>query len=90
MTRRSLVDEAGGRCSLCGYDRCVGALVFHHLDPAAKAFGLSARGLTRPLAELRREARKCVLLSANCHAEVESGLTALPCVAVEPIDDAVA
>ncbi len=49
-----------------------------------------ARGLTRPLAELRREARKCVLLCANCHAEVESGLTALPCVAVEPIDDAVA
>lgn len=31
-----LVEEAGGRCRLCGYDRCVAALEFHHLDPATK------------------------------------------------------
>jgi hypothetical protein len=28
-----LVEEAGGRCLLCGYDRFTGALQFHHLDP---------------------------------------------------------
>jgi hypothetical protein len=27
---------------------------------------------------MRAEARKCVLLCANCHAEVESGLIDLP------------
>ena len=31
-----LVAEAGGRCALCGYDRCVGALHFHHVDPSSK------------------------------------------------------
>src|SRR3954464_1564633 len=51
-----LVAEAGGRCGLCGYDRCVGALAFHHLDPAAKAFGLAEGGLARSLAQARAEA----------------------------------
>ena len=43
-TKRRLVAEAGGRCKLCGYDRCLAALHFHHLDPAAKEFALSRRG----------------------------------------------
>lgn len=68
-----LVEEAGGRCRLCGYDRYVGALQFHHADPDAKAFSLSARGCTRSFAELRAEAAKCILLCGNCHAEVEHG-----------------
>ena len=29
--------------------------------------------MTRSLERLREEAGKCVLLCANCHAEVESG-----------------
>ncbi len=68
-----LVEEAGGRCALCGYDRCLAALHFHHTDPARKSFGLSRRGVTRSFAEARTEAAKCVLLCANCHAEVEAG-----------------
>jgi DNA-directed RNA polymerase subunit RPC12/RpoP len=73
-----LAAEAGGRCGMCGYDRCAGALAFHHLDPATKTFGLAEGGLARSLAQARAEAAKCVLLCANCHAEVEAGLTALP------------
>jgi transposase-like protein len=69
-----LVDEAGGCCALCGYDRYVGALQFHHLDPATKAFSLGVRGIARSLERCREEARKCVLLCANCHAEVEAGI----------------
>jgi 5-methylcytosine-specific restriction endonuclease McrA len=73
-----LVEEAGGRCALCGYDRYVGALQFHHLDPREKDFALAAEGLTRALDLARAEASKCVLLCANCHAEVQAGLGALP------------
>jgi hypothetical protein len=73
-----LVTEAGGRCVLCGYDRHVAALHFHHRDPAAKRFGLGAGGLTRSLASARAEAAKCDLLCSNCHAEVEVGFAALP------------
>ncbi len=71
--KRILVEEAGGRCALCGYDRSPAALQFHHVDPATKAFELSHNGVTRSIARARAEAKKCVLLCANCHAEVESG-----------------
>jgi transposase len=76
--KTELVDEAGGRCIVCGYDRCMGALEFHHLDPAAKRMNISANGLSLGLAVLRQEASKCVLLCSNCHAEVESGVLRLP------------
>jgi hypothetical protein len=36
------------------------------------------RGITRSLARLRAEAAKCVLLCANCHAEVEAEGIELP------------
>lgn len=73
-----LVRTAGGRCVLCGYDRCLGALHFHHLDPQAKAFGLAMRGHTKSFEKLLAEAQKCILLCANCHAEVERGVTEIP------------
>jgi transposase len=69
-----LVAEAGGRCVRCGYDRCLRPLGFHHLDPATKSFGIGFAGFTRSLAKARLEARKCVLLCANCHMEIEAGL----------------
>jgi len=77
-TKRLLVEEAGGKCLICGYDRYPGALQFHHLDPTKKSFGLAMRGYTRSISELRAEAAKCRLLCANCHAEVEGGFATLP------------
>lgn len=72
-----LIEEAGGGCSICGYDRSVAALQFHHLDPSTKRFGIG-HGTTLSLAVTRAEAEKCVLLCANCHAEVEAGVATLP------------
>jgi Helix-turn-helix domain len=80
--KRRLVAEAGGSCEVCGYDRCVAALQFHHRDPATKRFIISRQGVTRSFAETKQEASKCMLLCANCHAEVEAGL-----VAVEHLHD---
>jgi transposase-like protein len=82
--KRQLIAEAGGACALCGYDRCAGALQFHHVDPATKSFSLSREGVTRSLATAREEAAKCVLLCANCHAEVEGGFTQLPLRSADP------
>jgi 5-methylcytosine-specific restriction endonuclease McrA len=73
-----LIAEAGGACVICGYDRSPRALHFHHVDPRAKEFALGGRGLTRGIERLRVEAKKCVLLCSNCHAEVEAGVTDLP------------
>jgi transposase-like protein len=76
--KRTLVAEAGGACQICGYDRAMSGLHFHHLEPGLKAFALSGRGMTLSLDAARAEARKCVLLCSNCHAEVEAGLTSPP------------
>jgi transposase len=75
--RDTLIAEAGGRCAICAYDRCPGALHFHHLDPATKRFSIRS-GRSPALHRLREEAQKCVLLCSNCHAEVESGVTFVP------------
>jgi transposase-like protein len=76
--KAALVAEAGGRCVLCGYDRFAGALQFHHRDPMTKSFSLSDLGVARSLDKARAEARKCVLVCANCHAEVEAGIASIP------------
>jgi len=36
--KQILVKEAGGACVLCGYNGCVAALEFHHVEPAEKRF----------------------------------------------------
>lgn len=40
-------------------------------------FQIRSDGVTRSLERARAEARKCVLLCATCHAEVESGFVTL-------------
>lgn len=75
--KETLIAEAGGACVLCGYARHPAAMHFHHLDPRTKEFSLSQEGVTRSLARARAEAEKCVLLCANCHAEVKAGAASL-------------
>jgi hypothetical protein len=75
--KRTLVAEAGGCCAICGYDATVINLHFHHVDPSLKSFDLNM-GTTKAIARYREEARKCVLLCANCHGEVEAGLMTSP------------
>ncbi len=84
--KQKLVAEAGGTCVLCGYSRWLGALQFHHVARNKKEFHLAQRGHSRSLARSRAEMRKCVLLCANCHAEVEGGFATLP-VSSEPNTD---
>jgi DNA-binding transcriptional ArsR family regulator len=76
--KRKLIERGGGACAICGYDRHPSALHFHHLDPGSKSFVLSRQGVTRSFAEAVAEAEKCVLLCANCHAEVEAGFIDVP------------
>ncbi|HEV2943968.1 MAG TPA: helix-turn-helix domain-containing protein [Solirubrobacteraceae bacterium] len=73
-----LVAEAGGACCICGYDSNMRALHFHHVDPSQKRIAINAKGVALALETLRVEARKCVLLCSNCHAEVEDGARSLP------------
>jgi len=62
---------------VCGYARCSINLHFHHVDPGAKSFAMHM-GVGKSLAAFRDEAKKCVLVCANCHGEIEVGLVASP------------
>ena len=72
--KRYLVERAGGKCIKCGYDKFQGALQFHHPDPNQKDFQIS-RNFSNNIEELCKEADKCQLLCANCHAEEHWRLT---------------
>ena len=71
-TKQLLVEYKGGECEVCGYNKCVEALEFHHIDESTKSFQIS--GSTRSLEKQKAEADKCVMLCANCHRELHAGL----------------
>jgi hypothetical protein len=67
------VNYKGGKCIVCGYNKYIGSLDFHHLDPNKKEFNI-ARLKGYSLDKLSKELDKCVLLCKNCHSETHHGL----------------
>lgn len=72
--KEKLIALFGGKCCRCGYDKCVRALEFHHIDKKGKNFNLSQLGYTCSWERLLKEAKKCELTCANCHRELEEEL----------------
>lgn len=62
----------GGKCFICGYDKCNQAMDFHHLNPKEKEFTIS--GGTRSFKNIKIEIDKCILVCRNCHSEIHAGL----------------
>ena len=63
----------GNKCSICGYNKCICALEFHHINPEEKLFSVS-NGNCRLLQDDINESKKCILVCSNCHKEIHSGL----------------
>lgn len=61
------VEYKGKKCEICGYDKCINALEFHHID-GSKDFAISD-GKIRSWERIKKELEKCQLLCANCHRE---------------------
>lgn len=66
------LEVKGEKCSICGYNKCIEALEFHHLDPLEKEFSLSDRNLVLDWEIIKKELDKCILICANCHREIHS------------------
>ena len=72
-----LKEAAGGKCSHCGYKKCLYALDFHHLDPDKKDKGVCRLLRSKSFKRAEEESKICVLLCANCHRELHEGLITL-------------
>jgi len=65
-----LIELNGKKCNRCGYNQNYAALEFHHIKPGTKEFQLDLRSLSnRTWEAVLKEAKKCLLLCSNCHAE---------------------
>lgn len=73
-TKEILIEYKGGKCEICGYDKCISALEFHHLNSNEKDFGISQKGYTRNIEKNKEEVDKCILVCANCHREIHENL----------------
>lgn len=67
--KQKLVDYKGGKCEICGYNKCISALEFHHLDPNEKDFSIS-NSKVLSFDKCKSEVDKCILVCANCHREI--------------------
>lgn len=72
--KKILVEYKGGKCEICGYNKCISALEFHHLNENEKDFGIAEKGYTRSISKNKEEVDKCVLVCANCHREIHDGI----------------
>jgi predicted transcriptional regulator len=72
--KKKCVDYKGGKCEKCGYDKYIGALQFHHLEPAKKEFSLSKVRSHEFNDKIKIELDKCILVCANCHFEIHGSL----------------
>ena len=70
--KKLCVEYKGGKCEICGYDKYIGALDFHHKDPSQKKFNIAAAKLRQFNNETIEELNKCQMLCANCHREVHN------------------
>jgi len=68
--KKYLVEYKGGSCEICGYNKSIWALHFHHINPEDKKYHLSKNGIPRSLERDIEEVNKCILVCANCHAEI--------------------
>lgn len=67
-TKAKAIEYLGGACSVCGYDKCQGAMDFHHKDPSEKDINIAANH--RSWNKIKQELDKCILVCSNCHREI--------------------
>lgn len=78
-TKERIIESLGGKCAICGYNKCSNVFDIHHLNPKDKEFSLaSIRANPKSWNSIVEELRKCVLLCANCHREVHADFSLVP------------
>lgn len=75
IQKKMLFDLKINGCAICGYNKCIYALDFHHVNPRTKKFNITRQQMTSQSDKrLKEEINKCILLCSNCHDEIEWGI----------------
>ena len=69
----NLIKVCGNQCNICGYNRAISALEFHHINPEEKEYALASMGTCHQLEKDLEEIKKCILVCSNCHREIHEG-----------------
>lgn len=67
----ALVEAFGAECQTCHNKFPQSIFEFHHLIPSEKSFGLGTASTTRSRQAYADEAKKCIMVCANCHRLIE-------------------
>jgi len=76
--RKEGIDSLGGKCIVCGYNKCDSALDFHHVLPSNKEATVAIlinKGHSE--ARINKEIKKCILLCCRCHREFHAGMISI-------------
>lgn len=75
--KANLIAVCGNQCNLCGYNKVISALEFHHINPKEKSYGIASQGTCHDLEQDLNEVKKCILVCSNCHREIHEDLYTL-------------
>lgn len=75
--KTNLISLFHNKCCICGFDKFQEALEFHHVDPSQKELSLSSNVMVS-LERQINEAKKCILVCANCHRGIHAGYYKVP------------
>ena len=70
-----MVYVMGDKCQICGYNKCIKALEFHHINPEEKDLNFN-KAESKSWEATKTELQKCILVCANCHREIHDNLKA--------------
>lgn len=69
--KKEIIEYMGGKCNICGYNKCIHALDIHHISPDKK--DPNFKRLRRVLRDnLKKELEGCILVCSNCHREIHT------------------
>ena len=75
--KQNLISVFDNKCCICGFNSYPEALDFHHVNPEEKEFPLSSN-VMKSLEKQLKEAKKCILVCANCHRGIHAGYIEIP------------
>lgn len=71
VRKYNLVQKAGGSCRICGYNKNISSLAFHHLSEKGTHLN-GSHLINMSLSGAEAEVSKCVLVCHNCHNEIHN------------------